>query len=107
MSMLIPNIMSGTDKILKLFPGAGLNAGTGAGAGTSVSQGQGNKFKGHSMPSEKLCDGPLCANVKNLMKCKGCKISSYCSSQCQKDHWKSDHKRVCKRLDRNDKDSKN
>jgi len=30
--------------------------------------------------------------------CSGCRSVKYCSAECQKLHWKSDHKKACKIL---------
>eukprot|EP01080_Neovahlkampfia_damariscottae_P005053 gene5053-8648_t len=40
-----------------------------------------------------------CGNVEKDIKfklCGSCKIARYCSENCQKSHWKSDHKFTCK-----------
>ena len=40
--------------------------------------------------------------IQNLKKCMGCKSTSYCSKQCQRNHW-SEHKLQCKSTKREDK----
>ena len=41
----------------------------------------------------------LCANcgvTKRLASCEGCGLVRYCSEQCQNEHWKTNHKPLCK-----------
>lgn len=48
----------------------------------------------------KSCSNPVCAmNEKKvkLLKCGQCKITLYCSPDCQKGHWKI-HKKHCKKI---------
>jgi hypothetical protein len=40
------------------------------------------------------CANDGCSNVRNLKRCKKCKIFTYCSVQCQKIDW-SNHKPMC------------
>jgi len=44
------------------------------------------------------CNGPNC-NLASysgpLLKCQQCKSVAYCSRECQKDHWKSEHRLSC------------
>lgn len=45
----------------------------------------------------------ICANCYKksshvLKRCSGCKQTYYCSKKCQSEHWKKDHKLVCKEL---------
>ena len=39
-----------------------------------------------------------CGTIENLRRCNGCKTVSYCSVKCQTIHWKSNHKKQCKKL---------
>jgi len=45
------------------------------------------------------CANPSCNNyeekVKSFPHCSRCKCVAYCSSQCQKEHWKCGHKKQC------------
>lgn len=52
-----------------------------------------NAQKGKSCASCGVHDG---SEFKKLMKCKGCQSVYYCSSECQKSHWKA-HKSECKK----------
>lgn len=38
------------------------------------------------------------SSTEDYMKCSGCKITYYCSSECQKEHWEKEHKLQCKKL---------
>lgn len=48
----------------------------------------------------------VCANClrteseegKGLKSCSKCLLTFYCSKECQKDHWKSAHKKECKEI---------
>jgi hypothetical protein len=52
-------------------------------------------------------EGEMCANCyimesdmvedQNLMKCAWCRQITYCSRECQRDHWKKAHKKQCKK----------
>ncbi|TDL24167.1 hypothetical protein BD410DRAFT_896884 [Rickenella mellea] len=47
----------------------------------------------------RICEADGCSkqegrNVSKLKMCQKCKMTVYCSIQCQKDHWK-DHKPIC------------
>jgi len=65
------------------------------------------------------CDGPSCAKCElppesaglevfvaegfegdtvKLKACSGCGVTRYCSRECQIEHWKVGHKKVCKQL---------
>ena len=46
------------------------------------------------------CTRVFC-RAKNMAKCGRCKISYYCSRECQKSHWKSGHKEFCMGCDNN------
>jgi len=55
------------------------------------------------MMFDKLSIANNCHNCHNpskdgkaLSKCMGCQKAYYCSKQCQKEHWKSSHKKSCK-----------
>eukprot|EP00483_Globobulimina_turgida_P001437 UN01439 len=39
----------------------------------------------------------LCSKTGAARLCSGCKITNYCSVQCQRKHWKQ-HKKICKSL---------
>ncbi|KAG2180011.1 hypothetical protein INT43_003798, partial [Umbelopsis isabellina] len=45
------------------------------------------------------CSNPACDKKESTkgeyLRCSACKKSSYCSRECQKDHWKNGHKAVC------------
>lgn len=60
----------------------------------------GSKVRIHcrSADADKHCYG--CESTdKPLKMCKGCMMVSYCSTGCQREHWK-EHKSKCKRLDK-------
>jgi hypothetical protein len=48
------------------------------------------------------CCNPTCSlpdrqvERKKMFRCTGCSSMYYCSYECQKAHWKSDHKKICK-----------
>ena len=42
--------------------------------------------------------GKSSSSTTSLKRCAGCSSVSYCSKECQAAHWKSEHKRVCKKL---------
>ena len=45
---------------------------------------------------------PMCENCgfqHDLRKCGGCNTVRYCSTECQKEHWRSDHKYDCASMD--------
>merc|ERR1719335_1865258 len=46
------------------------------------------------------CSNPICENVETSIGqfkvCTRCTAVHYCSRMCQKKHWKSAHKKVCK-----------
>ncbi|KAJ7835383.1 hypothetical protein B0H14DRAFT_2796745 [Mycena olivaceomarginata] len=47
------------------------------------------------------CYNPACRKVdtqNSFSSCSGCFTTSYCSAECQKEHWKSGHKVECKAL---------
>lgn len=45
----------------------------------------------------KMCGNPDCEVYSNRMKkCSVCESKRYCSTECQKKHWK-EHKKVCKK----------
>ncbi|KAI8381339.1 uncharacterized protein BYT42DRAFT_593220 [Radiomyces spectabilis] len=48
-----------------------------------------------------ICANPACdkkeQNAGDFKRCGQCQRVSYCSRECQKDHWKAGHKVVCKR----------
>ena len=49
-------------------------------------------------PSE--CKGRVCAycsgvSLTGMKKCGRCKLVHYCDRECQKEHWKQEHKRYC------------
>eukprot|EP00562_Extubocellulus_spinifer_P013026 CAMPEP_0178543676 /NCGR_PEP_ID=MMETSP0697-20121206/2713_1 /TAXON_ID=265572 /ORGANISM="Extubocellulus spinifer, Strain CCMP396" /LENGTH=416 /DNA_ID=CAMNT_0020176147 /DNA_START=73 /DNA_END=1320 /DNA_ORIENTATION=- len=45
------------------------------------------------------CDGPNCNEVNPPKRCSKCKCTYYCSVQCQKAHWKHEHKADCRDID--------
>ncbi|KAL0490959.1 tudor domain-containing protein [Acrasis kona] len=49
---------------------------------------------------EKECDTP------KLMRCSGCKVTPYCSTKCQSEHWKI-HKHICNEIKENIVENKN
>lgn len=48
-----------------------------------------------------FCSSPTCRKLETekekFLYCGQCKLSRYCSPQCQKDHWKQSHKMMCLR----------
>ena len=45
------------------------------------------------------CGGPACVKTENLLACGGCSCIRYCSTRCQKSHWKNGgHRRECAHL---------
>lgn len=42
-----------------------------------------------------ICTGCGQSFPKKLQKCSGCRMGSYCSSECAKKHW-PEHKEICK-----------
>jgi len=46
----------------------------------------------------RVCDGPGCSEAAPS-KCRRCGLAAYCSRECQKKHWKSGHKQVCRPTD--------
>jgi hypothetical protein len=64
------------------------------------------RVKNHLRKVEnKLFDGEMCANCfvyekriedDNFMKCSQCRQVTYCSRECQREHWKKAHKKQCK-----------
>ena len=48
------------------------------------------------------CMGPCC-QAKKFSRCARCHVVSYCSKDCQLEHWKS-HKKICKKLTRGSAD---
>ena len=54
-------------------------------------------------PAQDFCSCGACgkepsATGKRLQVCAGCRSVSYCSKQCQREHWKNGHKAECERL---------
>lgn len=45
------------------------------------------------------CGRDQMPDVPRLLACSGCKTTFYCSAQHQKNHWKGDHKAICRRHD--------
>eukprot|EP00026_Physarum_polycephalum_P007606 Phypoly_transcript_07670.p1 GENE.Phypoly_transcript_07670~~Phypoly_transcript_07670.p1 ORF type:complete len:417 (+),score=48.89 Phypoly_transcript_07670:280-1530(+) len=45
--------------------------------------------------SDPKCSNPTCQVKGNLKRCGGCKQTSYCSQQCQKQDWVNGHKAAC------------
>jgi hypothetical protein len=59
----------------------------------------GHLFCSTLTPPGTCCSNPLCVDMGAeaalaLKKCKQCQVASYCSVECQKQHWKQ-HKPVC------------
>lgn len=38
-----------------------------------------------------------CGKERADKKCAACRMVSYCSKECQRSHWRAEHKKVCKR----------
>ncbi len=49
---------------------------------------------------EYICGNPDCVEIKNLKECARCSSIRYYSKKCQTKHWKSGHKKECKRMAR-------
>ena len=47
------------------------------------------------------CDRLQCNNKR--LKCSRCHIAYYCNKQCQRDHWKKQHKYHCRKQQQNEK----
>ncbi|RNE98310.1 hypothetical protein TraAM80_08840 [Trypanosoma rangeli] len=44
------------------------------------------------------CGNPMCpGQVKEMLKCSGCRVTFYCSVACQRDDWKT-HRFLCKEM---------
>eukprot|EP00397_Hematodinium_sp_SG-2012_P057228 GEMP01071326.1.p1 GENE.GEMP01071326.1~~GEMP01071326.1.p1 ORF type:complete len:251 (+),score=45.52 GEMP01071326.1:83-835(+) len=39
-----------------------------------------------------------CGKTGNLLTCAQCRISRYCTKECQRNHWKKTHKKLCKQM---------
>lgn len=53
------------------------------------------------LPELARCHNDNCkvtVEKKKLLVCTACKVASYCSEACQKEHWKLEHKKICKRI---------
>ena len=61
------------------------------------------------MANKRNSTSPFCVNCDNygwdqpsdkskIKRCSNCKVMSYCSPECQKEHWKKVHKDHCKYL---------
>ena len=46
--------------------------------------------------TDRSCTKCLKKNDKKLLMCSGCKSVFYCSIDCQRTHWKAEHKKMCK-----------
>ena len=58
---------------------------------------------GRTYARDRPCSCAACgkepsATGKRLQVCAGCRSVSYCSKQCQREHWKNGHKAECERL---------
>ena len=43
-----------------------------------------------------VCNNCGCGDYESRLKwCKGCFMAVYCSVECQRDHWKSEHRGIC------------
>ena len=61
-----------------------------------------SKMRMRSLCQKKLnCSCPCsCAQCQpvNLQRCSACNLVSYCSKQCQREHWRASHKKMCSLL---------
>lgn len=48
--------------------------------------------------AKEICYNCFKQSTKGFQQCSGCKVVVYCSEICQKAHWKSEHKKQCKEL---------
>lgn len=69
---------------------------------------QSKDLERHSTTCKQLTARFTCSNcekmsAKELSHCAGCYKTYYCSTQCQKEHWKKGHKSECTLLRVNDK----
>ena len=56
------------------------------------------KHKPYELDKRRTCNNVLCCNIEKdqkFKKCSKCKRVAYCSIECQKIHWKSNHKFNC------------
>jgi hypothetical protein len=61
-----------------------------------------------ALPVGWACNNAACTNLAKLSElqlvrgkakvCGGCKLVRMCSAECQRQHWKAGHKKVCKAL---------
>lgn len=64
------------------------------GASGTILQGPNETPKSSSMDT-KICSNSTCGKSTNLAQCGRCRQVQYCSSECQKLHWKAGHKKNC------------
>ena len=84
-------------------PGAGGGSGGEGGGGAGEKNNKSGKKKGGAFatPSRRDCAncGQPEGTVPGILQhkpCGKCKITFYCSTECQKKHWKGGHKKHCK-----------
>lgn len=53
------------------------------------------------------CSNCYKKSSRELKRCTGCKKTHYCSTACQSEHWKKEHKKICKELMELTKSTKN
>ncbi|KAI9016874.1 hypothetical protein DFJ74DRAFT_678661 [Hyaloraphidium curvatum] len=65
--------------------------------GSSWQKWNGLEQDGKRIKATQVCNGcGACSTDKsNFQRCSRCKVASYCSRECQRDHW-SEHKKICR-----------